>query len=590
MRRSVLAASVLVLATATWPASASEPRGTASGFELVGHNPLYARGMNAAPAFFDHYVYIGNRTDGSPEHPHPGVLVVDVANPSAPRVVGEIGPPHVANPGETSRELRVWPDQGLLLVMNFGCSSLIHACAGGEAQDWNIKFFDVAANPVSPPLVATYVPSRMPHEMFLWLDPKRPGRALLYMSTPTSSTTRPNLIVADISRARSGQFTEVATWIGTDRFSAQDRERYDVRLHSMSVSADGRRTYLAFLGGGFLILDTSDLARAVERPEIRLVTRMETHPSWGNPGAHSAIRIPGRDLVLMSDEVYGDFLDPITGDDHGCPWGWVRMIDAASEAVPKVISEYRVEQNTPDYCRSADGRDPSNTTWTSYAAHNPTVLPRLAFVTWHSAGLHAISLANPTRPSRAGVFTPVPLPSVATEDPALSAGRNKVVMWSFPIIIDGLIYVVDIRNGLYILRYTGPGAEEVSRIRFLEGNSNLGDALRLDTVCRRGKADDHQVAGTRGADLLGGTAGRDAVCGFGGDDRVRGHRGGDLLVTGGGDDRVTGGPGSDRVIAGPGKDVLRGGPGRDVLVGGPGKEVCVGGPGVDRLVRCGKGR
>jgi hypothetical protein len=71
------------------------------------------------------------------------------------------------------------------------------------------------------------------------------------------------------------------------------------------------------------------------------------------------------------------------------------------------------------------------------------------------------------------------LASVATEDPALSAGPNKVVLWSFPIIRDGLVYVVDIRNGLYVLRYTGPRANEVSGVSFLEGNSNLGDAPML---------------------------------------------------------------------------------------------------------------
>ena len=49
-------------------------------------------------------------------------------------------------------------------------------------------------------------------------------------------------------------------------------------------------------------------------------------------------------------------------------------------------------------------------------------------------------------------------------------------MWSYPIVKNGLIYVIDIRNGLYVLRYTG---SEVSGLRFLEGNSNLGDALRL---------------------------------------------------------------------------------------------------------------
>ena len=58
-------------------------------------------------------------------------------------------------------------------------------------------------------------------------------------------------------------------------------------------------------------------------------------------------------------------------------------------------------------------------------------------------------------------------------------------MWSYPIIQDGLVSVVDIRNGLYFLRYTGPGASEVAGISFLEGNSNLGDAARLADSGRR---------------------------------------------------------------------------------------------------------
>jgi hypothetical protein len=80
---------------------------------------------------------------------------------------------------------------------------------------------------------------------------------------------------------------------------------------------------------------------------------------------------------------------------------------------------------------------------------------------------------------QAGWFSPTPLATVANEDPALSAGPNKVVMWSFPIIRNGLIYIIDIRNGLYVLRYTGPRSDEVDSVSFLEGNSNLGDAQRL---------------------------------------------------------------------------------------------------------------
>ncbi len=109
------------------------------------------------------------------------------------------------------------------------------------------------------------------------------------------------------------------------------------------------------------------------------------------------------------------------------------------------------------------------------------MLPDLAFVDWHSGGMQAIDLSDPANPTQAGFFLPTPLNKVALEDPALSRGPNKVVFWSYPIIRNGLIYVIDIRNGLYILKYTGPHASEVAGINFLEGNSNFGDAARLAT-------------------------------------------------------------------------------------------------------------
>jgi hypothetical protein len=107
------------------------------------------------------------------------------------------------------------------------------------------------------------------------------------------------------------------------------------------------------------------------------------------------------------------------------------------------------------------------------------VLPELALDSWHSGGLQAIDIANPAQPTQAGWFSPTPEPAVATEDPALNGGPNKVTIWSYPIIKEGLIYVVDIRNGLFVLRYTGPNSDAVRAVKFLEGNSNLGDALKL---------------------------------------------------------------------------------------------------------------
>lgn len=458
--------------------------GTSKNFTEVGHNPLFARGSNAAPAIYKNYLYVGNRTDGSAGHEHAGVLVVSIKNPRSPKIVGEIGPPHEGTPSQTSRELRVWPEKKLLIVMNFRCSTLIHSCVPGE-DIWDFKFYDLSGtNKRHPKLIATYVSSFKPHEMFLWDDPEQAGRALLYISVPHNSETpdddTPNLLVTDISKARRGEFEEIATFTANPLYTPEDIETKDVALHSMGLNAEGTRTYLAYLGGGFLILDSSDLAKAVTDPKLELLTPVTNSPTWPNQTVHSAVKIPGRDFVVTTDEIYGDLLDDFAFEDHGCPWGWVHIIDVSNEDSPQIVGEYKIEENTEDYCAGPEGQDPANTVFTSFSAHNPTVLENLGITTWHSGGLQAFDLTDPTAPVQTGFFSPDPLPDVDTEDVALGQGLNKVIMWSYPIIKDGLIYVIDVRNGLYVLRYTGPGRSQMDAVEFFEGNSNLGDALTLD--------------------------------------------------------------------------------------------------------------
>jgi len=499
MRRYLLpGVLVLVLAGASAPVVAHDSSGTqradarnhaasrsasvAKNFEMVGHNALRRRGMNAAPAIYRHWLYVGSRTDASDGH-RAGVLVLNIKDPRDPTVVGRIGAPHEAKPSQTSRELRVWPRKKLLMVMNFRCSTLIHSCVDGP-DVWNIKFYDLGhGNAADPKLVSTYRPNFKPHEMFLWVDPERPRRALLFTSTPHNSETpndrTANLVVTDLSRARQGRFPEIVRFSANPRFPNDAHDKRDIALHSMTVRNDGRRTYLAYLGGGFLVLDTSEIAAGRADPRVRLLTAPKNSPDWRNQTVHSAVKVPGRPYVVTTDEIYGDLLDDLALEDHGCPWGKVHIIDIRDEANPKTVGQHSIAQNRRAYCKSAAGEDPANTYFTSYSAHNPTVLPGLAFVTWHSGGLQAFSLADPTDPRRTGVFSPRPLVDVDTEDVALSQGLNKAVMWSFPIIKDGLIYVVDVRNGLYVLRYTGPGHRQVDGIGFYEGNSNLGLAQRL---------------------------------------------------------------------------------------------------------------
>ena len=471
MRRAIALAVVTTLVaggcigggddTRPRPGEVEPQRDLPGSLNLIGSEPLFARGMNAALAVSEGFAYVGSRTDGSRGHPHPGVLVVKVKDPRKPSVVAEIGPPNQGNRGETSREVRVWADQRMLVVLNFGCDASLHACAPTSVAP-TIRFYDIAGKRAAKPrLLSTYRPKREPHEFYLWQDPEDPARALLFLSTP--APTEENLLVVDVSRARRGEFREIASW----STSFPDPGPDDA-LHSLSVSPDGRQAYLAYLTAGFFVLDTSEVAEGKDRPAIRAATPLKRRAQWPGVGAHSAVKVPGRDLVLTTDEVYGKLVD------GGCPWGWARLIDTGDQSAPRVLSQYRVSPyNDSSYCDEVpDDRNSK----ASFSSHNPTVTEHLALVTWHSAGLQVFSTENPRRVKQLAEFLPEPLKSVATEDPALSSGPDKVVMWSYPIVKDGLIYVVDVRNGLYILEYEGPLQDEVKGIRFLEGNSNLTEA------------------------------------------------------------------------------------------------------------------
>ncbi len=431
----------------------------------IGHSPLNNRGMNAALAVHGDYAYVGSRTDGKLNNANgAGVLVVNVKDPKSPEVVHEIGLPHEGNEGETSREMRIWHEQELLIVLNLGsnCSYLIHACSP-RAVDDNYRFYDISGkNGAEPKLVAEYKPSADPHEFYLWVDPKKPSkRALIVQSMPSSQH---RMIVTDISGARQKKFKEIATWGST-------AEAY---VHSMTLTADGKTGHLAHNEGGFMVADFSQVTSGKGKT-IRTITPPTNAADWDGEGAlHSAVPLWGRNknYTLTADEAYGDLLAALGSG--GCPWGWVRLIDVKDPVKPKVVSEYKLPQNEESFC-TTDPPRPSS----SYSAHNPTVTENLALLSWHAGGLQVIDISNPLKPAQAAEWVPDPIPFALQEDPALSAGQDKVATWTFPIIQDGLIYVADIRNGLYILEYSGAYSNEISRVKFLEGNSNEGDAVRL---------------------------------------------------------------------------------------------------------------
>jgi hypothetical protein len=445
---------------------------TPGAFTLVGHNPLESRGMNAAIAVHKSFVYIGSRTDGSNGRTRAGVMIVDARNPADPKTAGMMAPPLEGNPQESSRELRVWRSQDILIVLHTNCGgATAHLCQ--QPNRSSMKFYDIrGANATDPKLI--HQNNRDTHEFFIWEDPRNPERALMF-----EASAGRNMGIYDLSTLlNEDPATREPTrlFFGPHGFGNSSGSG----IHSFSVSNDGTRLYNALLTRGFGISDVSDFTDTDPATNTySLITPPDNRVSWPGPGAHSAIKLWNKDAVYVSDEVYGT----ATASGHGCPWGWTRFVDIKDETKPAVIEDYRLPENEPLSCATF------NPPRTSYSAHNPTLTPNIAFSTWHSGGLQAMNISDPANVTQLAEFKPEPLPSVDFEDPRLSSdgvlpGRsdNRVVMWSYPVIEDGLIYVVDLRNGLYILKYNGPYEREVSDVKFLEGNSNQGDALCYEPV------------------------------------------------------------------------------------------------------------
>lgn len=413
------------------PASAAGATPATAALDLVGHESLGGRGMNAALAVADHCAYVGSRDDAPP-------MVVDIADPAHPAVAGQLA----AHAGSTPRELRAVPSERLLVVM-------FYALQSGAAN--RLEVYRWTSDCRTPMPVGAYdFGAQQPHEFYLWQDPARPARVLVFQAFFSGGFR--GLEVIDLAQPEkprlAGTWNAVATLGGA------------ANLHSIALSADAREAYLALWNGGLLLADTSDFAAGLASPALRLLTPPGNalHTPPGN--VHSAVPLPGRRMLLLTDEIY----PPPYG--AGCPYGHGTIADIRDVAHPVAVSTLTVPENDQRTCGAAPF-----STWTS---HNPTLTANLALVTWYSAGLQVFDIGDPAHPTRLAEYRAA-LGGPRARDPQL--GASPTMSWSYPVIHAGLIYVADINQGLLVLRYRGPHQEEIARVAAAEGNSNVAAAV-----------------------------------------------------------------------------------------------------------------
>ena len=176
---------------------------------------------------------------------------------------------------------------------------------------------------------------------------------------------------------------------------------------------------------------------------------------FGNPGG------PAPFVAAHSVTPLGNANDPdyllVTPELWRCPFAGVSIVSVADAARPYLVSTVTLPENR---CEDLPGEG------AVFNPHNPLVVGHLVFISWYSAGLQVLDLSDPLAPRRVAQY----VPSGEGSAPLSYIGSYPVQTWSYPILRDGLLYVVDIQSGLHVLRYTGPGADTVAATAHAEGN------------------------------------------------------------------------------------------------------------------------
>src|SRR5882757_1053076 len=391
-------------------------RGFNCNLELVGQ--FQGEGAFHAQAWTDVCSYYS--TADSPLQAHPGVAVIDVSDPRAPKATAYLNAPSML---QTWESLKVSEERKLIAAIDLPVPpNTIKGHAGAIAPDGR-----------------TYYGSYYPVSLYI-----------IDIADPTN----PKLML---------------NWVPPGGVGAP---------HDLSISEDGTRAYIMNPGtgasgqNGLVIVDVSDFQYRRPNPQPRVVSTL-FWPDGGIAMTSQPIKIDGHPYLLASDE-----LGPtITNHQSACaqnlpPFGFPRLIDLADEEEPKTVALLKLEVDDPANCAQM-ANDPALTGSFGYSAHycradNPQDA-KLVACSRHEAGVRVINVSNPHRPSEVAYYKPPIHPGASLPGSGINTVANRTYDWSKSnsrfLTRDGVreLWITSADNGFQVLKFTNRGHGEEGR-------------------------------------------------------------------------------------------------------------------------------
>ena len=400
-----------------------------------------------------------------------------------------------------------------------------------------------------------------PHEFYLWHDPANAKRVLIFVSMTgggVPDAARPGMAIPDayafaITDDKTGEMlprprvlagfslSDVggppvdelpdATGLFSDgRFAdfshlparrAGDTGLYSRRqsnaLHSLTVSDDGERVYIAGGTAGFYVLNSEAIAHsgdatlaagqagcnqystAISRggvvdgsrisgiandclrmvvnddpglkallasnasPEAKaqryLVmltrSRLDVHPPVNSStGIHSAVPVPNRPARVRGNTKNRPGLVFLTDENFGCPYGYSRIVSIDSEASPVMVGAFGLSSNDLDACLDFPAMEPDG--------RQPR--PKMNFQSHNpTVFTNLVFIGHMGDGVRvidiSNPLTPREVGHALTVPSANQSGSAR----GYVVFKDGLMYWHDIGNGLHVAKYTGPRSDELPK-------------------------------------------------------------------------------------------------------------------------------